>query len=257
MKKLVLTLFVVVFFVPISFADYGFVGVTDCLLQSMSVPIRISHDQTESQYVIPAADLAAVFTETRLITEMGWYRCAGDIYAADTVIQVWLEMMPTPCDREVCLPPDGSHRPNPNVTGSASLIYAGPLADCVAPAFCVFVLDDPFTYSPGNCLVVTVCETQEGGSDLGGWGMMSDVPNGLARYDNTINFNCDITDDQGDYTSCTWGWTTTCFTHESLVTPTPTATPVVDVPATGPFGLGILILLISGIIGCATFKRKN
>ena len=104
MRKSLLFLFVVLLTATGAFAQtYCSVGAENCTNTTSYLPANLFYGFTESQYVIPAAEMAACFpgSGTTDILEIGWYHCSGTIGANQT-LNVYFYEASDPCDTAVC-----------------------------------------------------------------------------------------------------------------------------------------------------------
>ena len=184
---------------------YCNVGVEGCANTTAYLPANLFYGFTESQYVIPAADMAACFSGsgTTDILEIGWYHCSG-VIGANQLLNVYFYEAPDPCDIAVCTTryPNGTQV----VTGQSIPIAA-------APGWRMLTLDAPYTYTHGNCLVVSVCEVQPGYNATVTWARNVQTGNGYARYKDAIPaYDCDLTtQDSTGTVQCANGWLSTRF----------------------------------------------
>lgn len=196
---------------------YGvLVGDASCISTMPNIPFNQSWDYTESQYCIPAADLEVVFPEPRLLTEIGWLLCSGQIDSDAVWIDVYLQLIPGG-ECPVFGTQGFAHDPDP--------VYSGPYGGVSAGIERVPLID-PFAYYPGNCLLVTVCETDADSAatqPLFGATLCSNSGTQLRQDD--VALDCDLTTDIHSVTS---RWPSTSFGFDpSPITPTetPTETP--------------------------------
>ena len=209
------------------------VGDTSCSITCPSIPVDHAYGFTESQYCIPALELtAAGFVNQTLIQEIGWFLCQEPVFAIDHDIEVYLNMVSDPCPLLCVIPgyDPGIH------------VYSGPLGNCAPAGCCNVILSTPFLYTPGNCLLVTVCDFNPTSSApmTRAWAANPDPNNGIFHHNNLNPYDCNLmTDEFMEGVQCCNSWATTCFFAEVMNdTPTPsptepifpTATPTVMTP---------------------------
>ena len=179
-----------------------------------NIPFNQNWDYTESQYCIPAADLAAAFPEPMFLNEIGWLLCSGPIDPDAVWIDVYLQLIP------------GGDCPAFGVQGFAhdpDPVYSGPYGGQPSGIQRVPLIE-PFAYYPGNCLLVTVCETDPDASETAVLFGATLMPySGTQLRQDDIPLDCDLTTDDH---SVTGRWPATSFGFDpSPITPTETPTP--------------------------------
>lgn len=192
---------------------------------SYNLPIRAAYDYSESQYIIPATEMAtAGIIDTDTLYQIGWYMVSGSFNTSSVNINVYLHEVADPYP-ELCTA----------AQANGTLVYSGPLYSVTAPGCTSVVLDTPYVYG-GENLVVSVCDTVPFWNGAPSWAQNSDTGNGIYTYQDNTSFDCDMLTDTH---ICTDTWATTCFDITGNPTPTPTESPVPTVtPTLTPAPLG-------------------
>jgi len=170
---------------PMAFGQFFTVGDTSCSTTNAYIPVRPLYDYTESQYIIPAADLAAAgIMAGDSFIEFGWFQCSGTFNSTAVSLELYLHEVPAP-HPQICTTPE------PNGT----LVYSGPLLTAAAPPECTsIVMDTAYTYG-GGALVVTVCDVVGNWNGSPVWGHNVDTGNGIYAYRDSTPYDCDMTTD--------------------------------------------------------------
>ncbi|MBN1355688.1 hypothetical protein JXA40_05380 [bacterium] len=189
-------------------------GITDNRL-----PFYQFYTYSEGQYCIPASEMALCFPTGGTFSEIGWHwRSGAAVSSSYTSIDIYLKNIPDPCPN-LCTAPD----PNPG-----TLVYSGPWSCTAAIGWKMIAMSTPFTYNPGDCLLVTVCDTLGPDYNYGSsvyWSTNSLTGSGFMRYSDSVDpVDCDLTTALS-YSSCINEWVSTGFTDASVPTPTPTTPP--------------------------------
>jgi len=203
------------------------VGDTTCANPITAPPVDAFYDYSETEYCISYSNLTSYcpdFNNTLLIDHICWWVCVDPIQAINHNILVTMQLVPDgPGCLPVCSLPLGLGMP----------VYNGPLGDCLSVnECCMIALDTPFTYIPGNCLVITVCDTMIGNEQpiVPRWAGNPDLGNGLVNWSSSGwgPPDCDPVTFDTEGTYCQDAWATTGFKYQIVVpTNTPTATPTI------------------------------
>ncbi|MBN1296990.1 choice-of-anchor J domain-containing protein [bacterium] len=208
MNKYIQAMLMILSLTPCGFGQiYCHVGAESCAaITTGVVPAVLNRSYTESQYVLSDSEMEACFpgTGSTDILEIGWYQCSGSI-GANQRINVYFYESAAPCDVHVCSSigyPNGSQV----VTGQQIPIGS-------SPGWRMVTLDSPYTYTHGNCLVVSICETELGSDEPVQWVANFEPGNGYSRSKDHISvYDCDlITLDSIGIIECADAWPSTRF----------------------------------------------
>ncbi len=202
--------------------DFCHVGNSAGESQSNYFPYVSWRALSETQYVLTAEVLESCFpgSGSSIITQIGWhfYHWGSGSNPSDNTLNVYMYQVESPCDVNVC-----SNR-YPNGT---QVVFEKSLPVASGMGWRMLVLDEPFVYTHGNCLVISVCDVNPASGGWTGYFTFNNAPgsgNGYALSTNNTSplLDCDLeTQDAGTSTDCLNGWPSTRFQFESAPDPPP------------------------------------
>ncbi|MGB4098059.1 MAG: hypothetical protein WBM02_01455, partial [bacterium] len=210
MRKFLLFLLMAVMLIPAALGQMtATIGSTACSPTSYYIPWYHLYDYAETQYGIPASQMAALGASQVTITQLGWY-CCGTLPTGNYSLRVYLSQVPSSFDLStLCSNPINNIANGTLVANNKILTGSGNIKS--------LVLDTPYTYTPGNHLIVTTCDTLSGWSSSFAWAGNSMAGNGMYRYRDGTVYDCNAsTADSTGY--CAAQWMTTWFTYTTAGT---------------------------------------
>ncbi len=183
------------------------IGNVSCSPSTAYLPWDDHNCYSETQYVIPATELAPLGNSLVEITKIGWHLCSSTAPTVNYSLNVFLDQAPD--FDNLCSSP----------YANTSLVAQGKTLTADG-SICYLTLDTPIVYMPGNALIVSVCDKKDGIQSNGTfWSGNTSSGNGFCRYSLYHNFDCDVsTHDTGSYivTECTDMWLTTWFEYSEV-----------------------------------------
>ena len=192
-------------------------GSAGCTNTDTGLPFAVSSVYYETQYCIPAATLeSAGLTGEYQISELAWLLCSGTVEDdPGNTVDIWLANHAGECP-DLC---SGGLE-------NGTLVASNRTFSGTGPEWITLELDSPFTYQPGNNLLISVCDTSGVGSqspvqwDVNGSG---EDTLGIISTHNSSPPDCDMT--TGAPELCRQYWTTLGLDGTFVTTPSPTPTP--------------------------------
>ena len=203
MKNFLLFTVIVMVFIPaVSGQSTVTIGSTTCSTQTTFLPWNHYWEYGEAQYGIPAPELAPLGASLVEITKIGWYSCLNPPSSGYS-LNVYIDQAPSTYVLGT-LAQYSYENTNLVATNKSSLTVNGNI---------LFLdLDTPFVYTPGNALIITVCETaRDCGDDNHYWAGNGFQGNGYTRYYDTIIYDCNMLTNDGGYNATANAWATTWF----------------------------------------------
>ncbi|MGB3975374.1 MAG: hypothetical protein WBM02_01030 [bacterium] len=177
-----------------------------------ALPWNHSYSYSETQYGIPATELAFLGTIPLSISKIGWYNCyepPQEHYS----LNVYIDQVPGSYDlSSLCT----SQYANTNLVATGKQLTGSGFSQSIY----YLVLDTPVIYTPGNTLIISVCDTEiDGGSPIPVWAANTFYGNGFYRgsYDALLDCNLATAESEPSVEmQCVDVWMTTWFEFSPL-----------------------------------------
>lgn len=208
MRKLLLFALVAMVLVPVTMAQVTVtLGSTACSPQTPYLPWYHFYEYSEAQYGIPASELATVFPgpDPVMITQIGWYLCSATLPTSLYSLNIYMAEVPSSYNLAGLCTTSLDNFANGVQVASANTLSG------TTPGIVMTTLDTPFTYNPGNALIITICNIASGYSSSVYWAGNSFTGNGRYRYRDGTPYDCNMATAEGGSTGCTNLWLTTAF----------------------------------------------
>ncbi|MGB3975196.1 MAG: hypothetical protein WBM27_02140 [bacterium] len=241
MRKILLFMALVTVLAPVTLGQLtATVGSTACSPTSTYIPWYNLYDYSEAQYGIPAAQMAALGATQVTITQLGWY-CCGTLPTGNYSLRVYLSQVPSSFDLSTLCSTSIDNFANGTLVASNKILTGSGNIKSL-------VLDTPYTYTPGNHLIVTTCDTLSGWGSTCAWAGNSMTGNGRYRYRDGTVYDCNMATNEGGTNGCANQWMTTWFTYTS-------AGPTCNLTMLAPGGTGAGT--VSPAVGTHTYPQNN
>ena len=207
MRKILLFSLMAVMLVPAVLGQMtATIGDTSCLTETNYLPWYHYWWYSEAQYGIPASELAALGNAPATITKIGWYSCENPP-SADFSLNVYIDQVPGTYDLSLLAG---------NPYGNTNEVAANKSSFTVSGNIHSLTLDTPIVYTPGNVLIITVCDTADYcGSYNHNWAANYYYGNGFTRYSDSVSYDCNMLTNDGGNSNTSNVWSTTWFEFTS------------------------------------------
>ena len=208
MRKILLFSLMAVMLIPAALGQMtATIGSTASSPSSYQLPWNHYYGYSETQYGIPASDLTALGSYPATITKIGWHNYQ-DPPTSNYSLNVYIDQVSSAYDlSDLCT----SQYANTNVAATGKLLTGGGAGTIYS-----LTLDTPFVYTPGNALIISVCDTTAGYQyPYSTWSGNSFSGNGISRYSDSVVYDCNLATSDGGSTACTNMWMTTWFEFTS------------------------------------------
>ncbi len=209
MRKIFMVTLLGVLLTPVLSAQINMtIGSAECLPVVDGLPWQHRWDYSEAHYGIPSSALAPISgTYPITIDKIGWVYCTSELLTENYSLNIYMDEAPDTYDLgSLCTTP----------YNNTNLVASGKTLTETSPYVFMLTLDTPFIYTPGNALIISVCDTLTGHTDnFPCWAANWFTGNGFFRSSDSIANDCDMLTDEGDYNECTNSWATTVFSCAS------------------------------------------
>jgi hypothetical protein len=212
MRKLLLFALVAMVLAPATMAQItSTIGSTGCSPTSSYIPWYHFYEYSETQYGIPATELEAEFPgpDPITFTEIGWYLCSATLPTSLYSLNIYIAEVDSSYDLSTLCSTSLDNFAN------GVQVATGNTLSGTTPGIVMTTLDTPFTYTPGNALIITVCNTAPGYSSSVLWAGNSFTGNGRYRYRDGTPYDCNMATAEGGSTGCINQWMTTAFSYSA------------------------------------------